>query len=159
MNRCIFDWPLVNESTRNKIKRIVSKIWTAAAPILYFLTRGTAVQRLSCFFFISQRFNFSATYIRDWLLAYSFICSTLIIPFLCWNMSQQYFRKRAQKRKKREGEREKERERERTQEIERRRRYKIFFQWASVLLYTVIEYLTTHSIGKFYCRQRLYFVF
>ena len=31
-------WPLVNESSRNEIKRIVSKIWTHAL-ILYFSTR------------------------------------------------------------------------------------------------------------------------
>ena len=43
MNRPIFDWPLIIESSRNWIKRIVSKFWTAAL-ILYFSTRGTAVQ-------------------------------------------------------------------------------------------------------------------
>ena len=50
-------------------------MWTAA-PILYFSTRGTAVQILKVirFFFISRRFIYlwSATNIRDWLLAYSF---------------------------------------------------------------------------------------
>ena len=62
---------------RNKIKLIVSKIGTAAAPILYFSTRGTAVQILKAirFFFISRRFIYerSVTNIRDWSLAYSFI--------------------------------------------------------------------------------------
>ena len=37
MNRRIFDGPLVNESSRNKI---------TTAPILYFSTQGTAVQML-----------------------------------------------------------------------------------------------------------------
>ena len=35
MNRRKFDWPLVNESSRNEIKQIVTKIWTAAQ-VLYF---------------------------------------------------------------------------------------------------------------------------
>ena len=35
-------WPLVNESSRNTIKRIVPKIWTTT-PILYFSTQGTEV--------------------------------------------------------------------------------------------------------------------
>ena len=50
LNRRIFDWPDVNESSR---KRIVSKIWIAA-PILYFSTRGMAVQILKAirFFFL-----------------------------------------------------------------------------------------------------------
>ena len=77
MYRRIFDWPLVNESARNIIKRTVSKIWTAA-PILYFLTRGTAVQILKAIrFFISRGFIYerSDTNIRDWSMAYSFICT------------------------------------------------------------------------------------
>ena len=53
-------WPLVNQSARNIIEQIVSEIWTAAAPILYFSTRGNAVQILK------------ATI--HWSLAYSFIC-------------------------------------------------------------------------------------
>ena len=43
MNRGIFYWSLVKESSWNKIKQIVPKI-CSAAPILYFSTRGTAVQ-------------------------------------------------------------------------------------------------------------------
>ena len=40
-----------------KINRIVSKIWTDSAPILYFSTRGTAAQILKAIrFFISRRF-------------------------------------------------------------------------------------------------------
>ena len=63
MNRRIFDWPLLNESSRNNIKRIVSKIWTAEQ-MLDFSTRV---------FFISRRFIYerSATNIRDLSLAYS----------------------------------------------------------------------------------------
>ena len=78
MNRRIFDWPLVNESSRNIRKRIVSKIRTAAAPILYISTRGTSVQILKAIrFFISRRFIYerSVTNIHDWSLAYSFICN------------------------------------------------------------------------------------
>ena len=75
MNRRIFDLPVVNESLRDKIKRIVSKIWTAA-PILYFSTRGTAIQILKAIpIFISRRFIYerSDCNIRDWSLAYFFI--------------------------------------------------------------------------------------
>ena len=54
MNHCIFDSPLINESARNIIKRILSKIRTAA-PILYFSTRGTAVQILKAFRFFLLR--------------------------------------------------------------------------------------------------------
>ena len=64
--------------SRNKKKRIVSKIWSAA-PILYFSTRGTTVQILKAIrFFISRRFIYemSDTNIRDWSLAYSFNCGT-----------------------------------------------------------------------------------
>ena len=67
-------WPLVNESSRNKIKRIVSKI-CIAAPILYFSTRGNAVQILKAIrFFILRQFicERSATSIRDWSLGVLF---------------------------------------------------------------------------------------
>ena len=43
MNRRLFDWPLVDESSRNGKKWIVSKI-LPTAPILYFSSPGTAVQ-------------------------------------------------------------------------------------------------------------------
>ena len=61
-------WPLVNESSRNEIKRIVSKNWNAS-PILYISTRGAAVQ--ITWFFISRRIIYErpATNIRDWSLA------------------------------------------------------------------------------------------
>ena len=39
MNRRIFDGPLVNESSRNKLKRIVPKIWTAALRRFYIFQR------------------------------------------------------------------------------------------------------------------------
>ena len=55
---------------------MVSKITTAAAPILHFSTQGPDVQILKAIrFFISRRFIYerAATNICDWSLAYSFI--------------------------------------------------------------------------------------
>ena len=79
MNRRIFDWPAVNELSRNKIKRIVSKIWTAAAPILYFSTRGTAVQILKA---IRVFFYFATIDLREvsqnpWLVTGVFFHKTI----------------------------------------------------------------------------------
>ena len=54
MSRCIFDWPLVNGSSGNRIKRMFSKIW-ATAQILYFSTRGTAVRILKAIRFFLIR--------------------------------------------------------------------------------------------------------
>ena len=79
MNRRLFDWPLVDESSRNGKKRIVSKI-LPIAPILYFSSPGIAVQILKAImFFISRRFIYerSDTNIRDWSLAYSFLCAVV----------------------------------------------------------------------------------
>ena len=53
MNRRIFDWPLGNESSRNRINRIFSKIWNAAP-------RETAVQILKAIrFFLLREDSFT----------------------------------------------------------------------------------------------------
>ena len=60
MNRGIFYWSLVKESSWNKIKQIVPKI-CSAAPILYFSTRGTAVQIWKAIRF----FSFATIHLRE----------------------------------------------------------------------------------------------
>ena len=81
-------WPLVNESSRKN--RIAFKIWTAVPGVEKF-TIGAAVQILETFPFILFHDSFtrgqpnmrlfiyesSATNIRDWSLAHSFIYQLL----------------------------------------------------------------------------------
>ena len=60
----------------DEIKQIVTKIWTAAQ-MLYFSTRVPVVHILKAIRgFVSRRFIYerSVANIRDWSLAYSFIC-------------------------------------------------------------------------------------
>ena len=60
MTRLIFDWPLVIESLRNKIKRIVSKIWNALLHQFYIFQREGLrfrFKRLSGFLFHDGSFT------------------------------------------------------------------------------------------------------
>ena len=94
MNRRIFDWPLVNESSRNKIKRIISKIWTVATILLFFSTRGIFVRIFKAIF------NYATIHLREvsqrypWLVTGVFFHSYIYkqfqhnfqseVHFTCW---------------------------------------------------------------------------